>query len=189
MLIQRLAPSQLNPTRKVGLYSRFQAQIKAIAASADYYPIRYHALLLEQSLQRLVRPRFCLQGVLRRVVKGLKEAIYPGQKDDLLKGCQNWYDGHQALSHFGLLSLKDPAKYRVFEACLQRLKAQEATMRKGKARKALRFGSVEQLRMLALRGGTGEVRKQKYSVAVRPSEAGRVGRRSRSDGGTTRWAG
>ena len=180
VLIQQISHSRLNPTQDE-LYSRFKTKIDDLKRNAAYYPIRYHVRLLKQSLQRLARYQARLQDRLRRVGQGLKggACLYQGAHalstlvfdiDAFLPGYASlqaasghqytWYDWHQAINYAGLLSLEDPDKYRNFEECLKTFKAKEATMRKEKDRKALRFGIVMQLRMLALHGPTGEVRKK-----------------------------
>ncbi|MCG8340795.1 MAG: NACHT domain-containing protein, partial [Cytophagales bacterium] len=190
VLIKKIAPSQFS-TREGRLYSRFKAQIKAIAERDHYYPVRYHSRLLEQSLQRLGKPQSRLQGGLRRLGHGLKGAIYFYQVardlagldfdlDDFLEGCDNlkdafarqgieakpWYEWHQAMNHASLLSMEDPDQYLVFEECLESLKAKEAAMRKEKDRTALRFGIVTQLSLLALDGPTDSVRKASMEQLV-----------------------
>ena len=176
-LIQQLAPGQLDPAQKDGLYSRFKAQIKAIAASTAYYPIRYHARLLKQSLQRLEKAKDLPEDIRRRVGHGLKGVIYFGQVaralselnfniEDFLKGYENlkeaftrqgiqaedWYGGLLGLSEATLLTLKAPNQYEAFNNQLQKLKNKEKGMGKEKERNALRFGIVQQLSMLALNG-------------------------------------
>ncbi|MCG8340990.1 MAG: ankyrin repeat domain-containing protein, partial [Cytophagales bacterium] len=185
VLIKLIAPSQWDPTQEEGLYNRFKAQIQAISASTAYYPIHYHALLLEQSLQRLERSKDLSEEIFRRVVHGIKAMFYLYQGapfphsskpnlDYLLEGFKNlkaafacegievkpWYACLLDLGNATLLSLKYPDKYGDFEECLQSLKEKEASMQNEQDRKALRFGIVQQLRLLALHGPTGEVRKQ-----------------------------
>ena len=183
VLIQQIAPGQLNPHQEEGPYSRFKTKIQAIAANTQYYPIVYHTLLLEQSLQRLARPRSRLQGGLRRVGHGLEGMIYLYQGaravaeldfdlDAFKEGCANlkeaftrqgiqaasWYDWHQAMHYASLLSLEDASKYGEFEQGLQeaRSKIKQAPQ---EGREALRFGAVMQLRLLALEGPTEQVRE------------------------------
>ncbi|MCG8387071.1 MAG: hypothetical protein MJA30_16105, partial [Cytophagales bacterium] len=184
ILIQRIAPDKWDPTREEGLYSRFKARIQAISASTKYYPIRYHARLLKQSLQRLEEDQSRLQDRLKRVGHGLEGMIYLYQgvraladlEVDLeaFKSCYEslqaaldkphidkrpWYDSHQLMNYASLLSLKDPTQYGEFEDRLQTFQSKEAGMRE-KDRTALRFGIVQQLRVLALGGLTQQVRKQ-----------------------------
>ncbi|MCG8341039.1 MAG: NACHT domain-containing protein, partial [Cytophagales bacterium] len=184
VLIQRIAPGQLNPNQEDGPYSRFKTKIKAVSENTQYYPIVYYALLLEQSLQRLAGPQARLQGSLRRLGQGLKGTIYLGQVaralaelnfnlDDFQKGFESlqeaftrkgieaeaWYDWHQAMNYASLLSLEDAGNYGVFEQGLNAIKGSKLSQKLTKeGRTALRFGIVQQLRLLALHGPTQQVR-------------------------------
>ena len=178
VLIKRMAPNQLDPNQKEGLYSRLKTKIATLKQSADYYPIRYHALLLEQSLERL-------EGSQRPVKQVLQGTIYPGQVararselnfnlEDFLKGCDNlkeafscqgiqagaWYDWHQVMNHASLLSLEDASKYSDFEQCLAILKDKASMLVEEKDRTALIFGMVQQLRMLVLDSPSEQVRQK-----------------------------
>ncbi|GMH37964.1 hypothetical protein BSKO_05848 [Bryopsis sp. KO-2023] len=184
--IQQIAPSQLNPIQEDGLYSRFRARMEAIAENAKYYPVCYHARLLEQSLQRLAstgnQARF--QDRLRRTRQGLKGAFsfYKGIKalamldfdiGSFESGYQSWkdaftsqynkskpwYDWHQAMQHACLLNLENTDQDHVFSECLRGVQEKEASICKAADRKALRFGMVQQLCLLALEGAAAEVRR------------------------------
>ena len=183
VLIQQVAPNQLNPTQEEGLYSRFKGEFKAISEMAGYYPIRYHALLLEQSLQRLESAKDLPEDIRKRVGHGLKGVIYFGQVaralselnfniEDFMKGCANlkaaftsksitaaaWYDWHQALHYASLLSLEDASKYGEFAQGLEGVKSSKIKQAPKEGREALRFGLIQQLRLLALNGPTEQVR-------------------------------
>ena len=74
---------------------------------------------------------------------------------------EDWYDWHQTMYYASLLSLEDANKYTDFEQGLQKAReVRRSSQVPEQGRQALRFGVVQQLRMLALRGGTGEVRKK-----------------------------
>ena len=79
---------------------------------------------------------------------------------------RTWYDWHQAMNYASLLSLRDSNEYRDFEERLQTFKDKETAKHKEKDRKALRFGIVMQLRMLALHGPTREVCKKSMGHLV-----------------------
>ena len=152
VLIQQTSSSRLDPTDQ--LYTRFKTKIADLKRNAQYYPIRYHALLLEQSLQRLARPQFNLEDFLKGY-QNLKEAF-------TRQGIQAeaWYDWHQAMHYASLLSLEDASKYGDFEQGLQEaLKDSKIKQAPKEGRQALRFGIAQQLRLLALEGPTEQVRE------------------------------
>ena len=70
------------------------------------------------------------------------------------------------MNYASLLSLRDSNEYRDFEERLQTFKDKETAKHKEKDRKALRFGIVMQLRMLALHGPTREVCKKSMGHLV-----------------------
>ncbi|MCG8341022.1 MAG: hypothetical protein MI674_07180, partial [Cytophagales bacterium] len=225
VLIQLIDPSQWDE----GIYSQFKEKVEAIAGNANYYPFRYHALLLDQILQRLKSEEYRARLKRMRIVDGLRagwavgqavvsmaagkldidalKKIYESLKaafaregieakswydryqdivqcihaledirseiKDFLGNCKTledafasekmeektWYDCHQAVKYASILSLGDSNKYSVFEQGLEAL--QKAKLKNNEeGRKALCFGIVQQLRLLALHGPTEQVRKQ-----------------------------
>ncbi|GMH46053.1 hypothetical protein BSKO_14017 [Bryopsis sp. KO-2023] len=185
-LIQQISPNQLDPNQEDGLYTRFRTKMQAISESAQYYPVCYHARLLEQSLQCLASAgnEACFHDRLRRAGKGLQGILffYRGVKalatldvdmDSFKTGyhslqaaftskrirAESWYGWHQAMQHACLLNMEDAAQHHVFTECLRGLQKKEASMSRPADRKVLRFGLVQQLCLLALEGATAEVRK------------------------------
>ena len=188
VLLKQIDPNRWDATQNQGLYSQFKAQVQAIAETAQYYyPICYHAQLLKQGLKRLETEglQVRLQEGLRRVGLGLQAGLYFHQAaralavldlevNTLMSGTQSlqaaltsqhikakpWYDALQQLNQSCLSVLEDGAQYASFRERLEALKDNKAIIRKEKYRKALRYGVVQQLSLLALEGPTAEIRQE-----------------------------
>ena len=178
---------QLDSTKEQGLYRQFEAKIQALSDNTEHYPIVYHARLLEQSLKRLKEHEKLSGRILKRGFHFLQGAAYSGQvvlgaiqiglEVDAIKEAydhfkealtrqgikaEDWYDWHHTMNYASLLSLKDARKYKdVFEkelaVLLPALKDKKIKHQEG--RQALRFGVVQQLRMLALDSPIDTVRE------------------------------
>ena len=121
LLIQQIDPNWY-PTQKKGPYSQFKEKIDDLKRNAQYYPIRYHARLLEQSLQRLLSEKSKERLRRMRIVNTFQGALSFAQgllslasvRPDLeafqkayesleaafaRKGIDNktWYDSYQAV--------------------------------------------------------------------------------------------
>jgi hypothetical protein len=73
---------------------------------------------------------------------------------------EDWYDWHQAMNQASLLSLEDASKYADFKQGLQKAREiRRSSQVPEQGRQALRFGVVQQLRMLALDSPTDTVRE------------------------------
>ncbi|MCG8340932.1 MAG: NACHT domain-containing protein, partial [Cytophagales bacterium] len=71
---------------------------------------------------------------------------------------KTWFDCHHDMKYASLLSLKDASKYGNFEQNLEAALPKANLKRDEEGCKALRFGIVDQLCLLALEGPTDEVR-------------------------------
>ncbi|MEM7383261.1 MAG: tetratricopeptide repeat protein [Bacteroidota bacterium] len=69
-LAHKVAPGQLN-VREGGLYQNFREKLQAIVDGSQYYPVRYQARLLKQTLRLLEDPEPDFSSNLRRIGQGL----------------------------------------------------------------------------------------------------------------------
>ena len=186
LLIQEIDPDSWDVLQKEELYQQFRCLLAEIQeASEAYYPIRYHAKILLQSLRELESNPGQARGQdycrrTRQFVVGLFH-LYQGARvaavrDVDIQALQKaykdlraafasarvdreaWYEWHQLLRGSCMLALKDDAHYPAFEQDCQELVAEP--LPSGANTKALCYGFVLQLRQLAMFGPTDHVRKE-----------------------------
>ena len=104
-LVQKMVPSQLN--RRGGLYQSLKQKLKDIAQEAQYYPVRYYAQRLEQTLELLAKTEKVSQR--QQVWEGCKAVLH------CLEGGLYLYQGVNKLAPFsplGFLSAFNPNTFR-----------------------------------------------------------------------------
>ena len=175
LLVDVVAPCELQPKQAGGPYQRFMELVQGILGRQTYFPLRYQAKLIEQSLVRLVKDqpavlsdsfRRLMQGMYgcAHVLHGVRKiadadvdvlAFEKGLKA-LRKACKSgpgrksWYDRLAELGHVGQLADQAADQVELFGACLAKMTDDQQSLCKGKDLKLLRFGQLQQLRLLAL---------------------------------------
>jgi len=185
VVLQQISPRLLNPKSKRGVYQVFSARLKEIKRDQTYYPYAYHAMLIQQSIQRLEnkekmsplmdtlnRLRYGLHGALCMAegVRGFASLEY--KHDSFAAGYtsfqeafrktlierEKWYDWIQALNQMGFQVLLDPQEYDVFEQCYDSLSQKLFSIKKKKDRIAIQFGMINQAIMLIQRTQSTDIR-------------------------------
>ena len=212
VIIRRLAPRCLDVDDEGGLYRRFKGLLKNISEDRTYYPYRYQARLIRQSLGSMKIDgaevsimdgcrRFFFGGygnvaairevhVLRDVdfdydtcKAALKNAV-TGMTVEQASDTEYapWYDSLLEVYKTSLRCIRDPKSFAAFETCC-RLNGDKAAMMQTEDRKAFRFGLVDHLRMLSLHGATLTVQSEALRMLVS------LGKRCRSErSGWEGWA-
>jgi hypothetical protein len=187
VLMREVSGACLDPNEEA--YKNFKGIIKKLQNKATYYPLRYHALLIEQSLGHLAA-----RGIpVTRTDVGhfLLGSLYLGQVAVKALGltpdvgalersyeyfdrvfstqqcfkAKNWYELHQGMYCAALMILKEEDEEEASKQFEERFKEKlkddflSNHVKNERHRSALHFGIGKQLRLLALNGPTSEVRK------------------------------
>ena len=161
-LAQKIAPApgQLEQKER-SLYQNFSNQLTDLA-KVQYYPVKYHAQILKQTLELLSKTEEISQH--QQVWKLCQAVLRPKFESNE----NHWYSWLLQICDYSAKLLEGDASYctllvRYLEFQKGCLKAQQGLRvfkpAVKKAEKALRFGIAMQLQSLALLGPTPEVRK------------------------------
>ncbi|MCG8340957.1 MAG: tetratricopeptide repeat protein, partial [Cytophagales bacterium] len=147
-----MAAGKLDLAALKKIYESLKAAFAREGIEAQSWYDRYQDIV--QCIQALEDIRNEIKDFLGNC-KSLEEAFANDKMEE-----KTWYDCHQALKYASILSLGDSSKYSVFHQGLEALQNAKLKNETKEGRTALRFGIVEQLRLLALHGPIGEVRKK-----------------------------
>ena len=167
----------------------FKARLKKIADDQDYYPLAYHTMLIEQSIQKLEQnEKPSLKGALNRLFHGTVGALCiatavrgiaalefdSGSIEAFWTHFQEafrtthirkkpWYDWIQELNMITLRVIQDPETYAQFEQCFDSLNQKQRLVKRKKDALAIRIGMIDQLVMLTSQAPEEGVRSEALS--------------------------
>lgn len=195
LLIQQVAPNQLDPSQSVGIYQTFKKQLASIKTHAHYYPFVYEAKRIENSLQQLemdnsaqrFRRRRLLAGVIGTLLiyKGMRSIVdFDFDLDAFTRGFEQlsdafsylaaeakpWTDWICALNRICLQSYQSQSARTTFWECYTSLKEKCFFIKVAQDRKALRFGMIQQLLALALHGPNEETKQKSIEELIQLAE-------------------
>ena len=212
VIIRRRAPGCLDFDDEEGIYWRFKGLLKSISDDRAYYPYRYQAKLIRQSLGSMQ-----IAGTDASIMDGCHRFFFGGYgtvaaiRDvnvirDIdfdfdacraaLKNAMSamtveqssdmehapWYDSLLEIYKTSLRCIRDPKSFAAFETCC-RHNGEKAAVMQTEDRKAFRFGLVDHLRMLSLHGPTSTIQSEALRMLVS------LGKRCRSErSGWEGWA-
>ena len=186
LALQRISPHELDPNDEGGVYCQFKDKLQKILQRSMYYPTRFQALIVEENLRRLASdaPGIASARTGRRLLSGLSgfgyvcravRAVLVADIDpeaiemayQLLKAAcssnsiqnSSWFECLSHLNEAVLVSVQDEEKLDALTKCTESILAALRQMRDLQDQKALLYGMICQLRVLALEGETSELRR------------------------------
>ena len=185
--------NEINEKDKQELRRSIAAKEKELELSCEYYPVNFHFKALRQAVERLEIkdvPSHPVQA-LRYVVYGLCAFIHvfhcignlargdvdPGVVRDAYRQClafvvdmgvpkREWFVSFQNLMEARIEASKDDMKLQLFESRYGIVLENQRKMKKGEDLKALRFGIVRELGILANEGPSENARKNATTKLV-----------------------
>ena len=166
---------------------------KEMRRSITYYPVRFYFELIQQAIERLETEdapsritsagRFAVSGLwgaahtlhfFRRLAVGdinpaILKDLYMKLRDAIANAGvsqRQWYDLLQVLISARLCALKAPAKIELFISAYDFVMEKQSEMRHNEDQKALRYGIIQEIKMLANQGPCENVRQEATSKLI-----------------------
>ena len=205
--IKKVANRQLDSADDHGVYQRYKEALENIAKERHYYPYCYQAMLIGQSLKMLEKEgpssvlldgcrRFffgaygilcAMQGVRSLAAFEFDHGAFESALSNVRTAVgsrtvknEKWHDDLLDIYQASLKAIRQPKFFAAFKNCVQE-KCTVALSMKKSARKALRYGVIDQIRMLCIHGPTNDVRSESLGLLLNLGERS-VCERSACDG-------
>ena len=205
--IKKVASKQLDPADDQGVYQRYKQALENIAKERHYYPYCYQAMLIAQSLKMLEKEgqrsvlldgcrRFffgaygilcAMQGVRSLAAFEFDHGAFESALSNVRTAVSSrtikdkkWHDDLLDVYQASLKTIRQPKFFEAFKECFREKCAVALSMKK-EVRKALRYGMIDQIRMLCIHSPTSDVRSESLALLLNLGERA-VCERSACDG-------